>query len=97
MKIRKIDSEDIEFALSQTDSLNWGNTYDEFERLISFEPEGCFIAFEGKEHLGMVTSISYEKVSWIGNLIVVPQFRNRGIGRKLMIKVMNYLKSKVQE
>ena len=94
MKIGKMDSKDIEFALSQTDSLNWGNTYDEFERLISFEPEGCFIASEGKEHLGMVTSISYEKVGWIGNLIVVPQFRNRGIGGKLMMKAMDYLKSK---
>jgi len=42
----------------------------------------------------MVTSISYGHAGWIGNLIVIPEYRNRGIGKELMVKAMNYLKKK---
>jgi ribosomal protein S18 acetylase RimI-like enzyme len=94
MRIRLMTHEDTSFALSLTDSLGWGNTKDEFERLLSYEPEGCFIASEREEHIGMVTSVSYGKVGWIGNVIVIPGYRNKGMGTKLMVQAMDYLKNK---
>lgn len=97
MKIRLMNHEDIPFALSLTDSLNWGNTKDEFERLLSVEPEGCFIAEVARERTGMVTSVSYGEVGWIGNVVVIPEYRNKGMGTKLMLQAMDYLKGKGAE
>ena len=67
----------------------WGNTVDDFRRMLHYAPDGCFIA-EGE--IGMVSTVNYGSVGWIGNLIVNPDNRNRGIGAELMKKAIKHLR-----
>jgi len=56
----------------------------EFDFLLQCFPHGCFVCREDGIALGYVTSISYGRSGWIGNLMVHPDARRRGIGKNLM-------------
>ena len=56
----------------------------EFEFLLENFPQGCFVCREKGTALGYITSVKYGKSGWIGNLLVHPDARRRGIGRWLM-------------
>jgi ribosomal protein S18 acetylase RimI-like enzyme len=77
-----------------TDLVGWGMTAEDFDRLTRFSPEGNFVASIDGVDVGMVTTTSYGEVAWIGNLIVDPQLRGRGIGAALMVHAMNHLKGR---
>jgi GNAT superfamily N-acetyltransferase len=63
----------------------------EFEFLLQCFPQGCFICREEGNALGYVTSISYGRSGWIGNLMVHPEARRRGIGKNLMLAATSAL------
>ena len=60
-------------------------------------PVGCFLAEEDGERAAMVTTTSYGSSGWIGNLIVVKERRSRGLGRALMERAIEYLRSRSVE
>lgn len=64
----------------------------EFEFLLAEFSQGCFAARgdDGKK-VGFVTSLRHERSGWIGNLIVAPECRGKGIGEALFKKVMDTL------
>jgi ribosomal protein S18 acetylase RimI-like enzyme len=93
-KIRCMTPEDFAFAVELTDSMNWDFTDRDFQFMMELEPEGCFIALEGTEKVGIVTAICYGKLGWIGNLLVKPENRLRGIGSSLLKHAMGYLMKK---
>lgn len=80
LSIRRMISDDLGFALHlvEVEVESWGDSREDLERLLAYEPEGCFIAEEGGEPAGMVTTTSYGKLGWIGCLIVGSE--KRGIG-----------------
>ena len=94
LSIHRMSSDDLEFALHLVEVEGWGDSRDELARLLTYEPEGCFIAEEGEEPVGMVTSTSYGKLGWIGCLIVESEKRGRGIGTELMRQAIEYLEQK---
>jgi len=56
----------------------------EFKFLLSAFSQGCFAAREEDgATVGFVTSLRHERSGWIGNLIVSPECRGRGIGEAL--------------
>lgn len=63
----------------------------EFEFLLRRFPQGCFAWREGNQTHGYVTSVSYGRSGWIGNLMVRPEARRRGIGRQLMERALSAL------
>ena len=67
---------------------------EDFEFMTSLEPEGCFVAFQGSERVGIATSISFGNVGWFGNLIVKEKYRNKGAGSLLVKHAIKYLQSK---
>lgn len=84
---------DFGFFMSLMDMVGWGMTSKDFERLLEYSYNGCFIAeVNGEEH-GMVATTNYGKIGWIGNLVVKPESRGRKIGELLMLKAINHLKS----
>ncbi len=83
--------EDIPFAISLTDIENWGNSPADFERLISLELEGCYVARLNDEPVGMITTTSANNYGFIGSLIVKDGYRRQGIGETLMLKAISYL------
>jgi ribosomal protein S18 acetylase RimI-like enzyme len=56
----------------------------EFEFLLQNFPQGCLTFRSEGRTMGYVTSVSYGKSGWIGNLLVSPEARKKGIGRELM-------------
>jgi ribosomal protein S18 acetylase RimI-like enzyme len=69
----------------------------EFEFLLQTFPQGCFVHREQGRPLGYVTSVRYGKSGWIGNLLVHPEVRKRGVGRGLMeLTVSELLKDGVE-
>ena len=53
-----------------------------------------FIAKENDKIVGIITGHTYYKEVHIGDLIVLEEYRNKNIGRKLMETVENYFKNK---
>lgn len=56
----------------------------ELKFLLQTFPQGCLVKRDGNEAVGYVTSMRHAESGWIGNLLVAPQHRRRGIGMELM-------------
>lgn len=92
MRISPMTSNDFEFAVSLTDNEGWGNVPVDFERLVSLDSKGCFIARAENESVGMITTTSGDDYGFIGSLIVRSSYRRRGIGEALMTHAISYLR-----
>ncbi len=84
---------DIPFAISITDLEGWNYVPTDFRRLLRLNPKGCFMAVAGGKRVGLTTAVSFGKVGWIGNVIVQPGFRGRGIGGDLVGAAIAYLQN----
>lgn len=93
-QVKPMSFDDFPFATILANTMNWNMATRDFEFMTSLEPEGCFVVFQGSEHLGIATCISFGKVGWFGNLIVKEGYRNKGVGSLLVKHAVNYLQSK---
>ncbi len=91
LEFRVMTLDDMDLCLGLFKVAGWGNTTDDLRRMLNYEPGGCFIASLGGVDVGMVASTGYGDVGWIGNLIVLPDWRGRGIGASLMMKAIRHL------
>jgi GNAT superfamily N-acetyltransferase len=82
--IRRFERGDVDFAVRQKLREGWAVNRERFEVYLAHDPDGCFVALDGERPVGMVTTSCFGESAWIGNLIVEPGFRSRGIGRALM-------------
>jgi len=86
---RPMTLDDVEAADRLRQSIGWNQTPADWRRMLKLSPQGCFEATRHRELLGTVTSITYEKtLSWIGMMLVHPDYRRQGIGRRLMETVL---------
>jgi GNAT superfamily N-acetyltransferase len=90
---RVMTEDDLGFFMKLMDMVGWGMTPGDYERILRFSPEGCFMAEQDGEELGMVVTVNYGDIAWIGNLVVLPDTRGRGIGAGLMQHAIDYLVS----
>jgi len=84
---------DIPAAIAMTDLEGWGYSAADFRRLHRLEPRGCLVAVSGGKRMGLTTAVSYGKAGWIGNVIVLPEFRGKGVGAELVGRATTYLQS----
>lgn len=89
--IRNLLSNEINFALKLTQLENWGTSREELEDIFLFSPEGFFISDSNGTLEGIISTANYGIFGFIGNLIVLEQFRNQGIGKKLIKQAIKYL------
>lgn len=94
MIIRTIKPLDFNFIIGLAALENIRYSKKDLKRIVDFEPEGCFIALDGKQRLGIVTTITYSDVGWIGNLLVEKSTRRRGTGTKLVKEALEYMQKK---
>jgi GNAT superfamily N-acetyltransferase len=92
--VKKMSTEDIEFAVHITNQIGWNLAKGDFEFMMELEPDGCFILSHESEKIGLATTISYSKVGWFGNLLVKEEYRQKGAGSQLVQHSIEYLKTK---
>ena len=87
--------DDIDCTMSLKDQAGWNQTPDDIRRLIEYEPEGCFMAEADGVAVGTVSTTSYgTRLAWIGMMLVLPEYRRRGIARQLMQVSVDYLRGR---
>jgi ribosomal protein S18 acetylase RimI-like enzyme len=92
--IRTMRAVDIPFAVRLITDEGWDYSSADFERLLSYQPEGCFIASVDGVDAGMVTTTTYgEDSAFIGCLLVDPPFRGRRLGIALFEHATGHLRS----
>jgi len=58
------------------------------------EPGGCFVTLEKGKIVGSIVSHVWGSVGWFGPLEVDPRFQDMGIGKALVLRSVEYLRSK---
>jgi len=92
--IRPLVRGDVDFAMAQKAREGWQASREQFEIYLELDPDGCFLVLEDGRPVGMVTTTGFGSSGWIGNLIVEPAFRSRGIGRALMEHGIEHLRGR---
>ena len=87
-----MSAEDFSYATQLSNTADWNMSNEDFQLMVNLEPEGCFVAYQGSERLGIATCISYGKLGWFGNLIVAEPHRGKGVGAFLVKHALEYLR-----
>jgi GNAT superfamily N-acetyltransferase len=90
---RLMNLSDVDFVLSLASAEAWTTSRRWIEALIEHDPQGCLVAEIEDVRAGTVTATHHGSTGWIGYLIVVPPFRNAGLGRALMGRAIHYLEA----
>lgn len=92
--VKNMSLEDLDFAVRITDSMGWNLVEQDFKFMMHLEPDGCFVLLFDSERVGIATTISFNKVGWLGNIIVSESHRKLGAGSLLVRHCVKYLASK---
>ncbi|HHI02704.1 MAG TPA: N-acetyltransferase [candidate division Zixibacteria bacterium] len=90
-EIKIMTRNDIDFATGLTKIEKWANSKTDFERLIKLNRYGSFVAHKDNMRVGIITTVIFGELAFVGNLIVSAKYRGRGIGRALMEQALMYL------
>jgi GNAT superfamily N-acetyltransferase len=96
--IRTLNEADIPAAQRLRELATWNQVDQDWRNLLSFEPNGCFVAEMDGRVVGSATSTRYVPNSgagsfgWIGMVLVDPDYRRHGIGSTLLKRCIQYLK-----
>jgi ribosomal protein S18 acetylase RimI-like enzyme len=92
MNIRPMTLSDLEFAATLTAHEGWlAETKEDFEGFLLYDPNGCFVAEENGERIGICVATAYGESGFLGELIVRNAARGRGVGTQLMQHAIAYL------
>jgi GNAT superfamily N-acetyltransferase len=83
---------DIPAAMTLVRRERWNQTPEDWRRFLDATPAGCFKAVAGDALAGTIATMVYEKrLAWIGMMIVDPFHRRRGVARKLLETVLDFV------
>lgn len=82
-KLSNYPPEDWNLDLPKLVSFHWGHSY--------FHP---IVAEVNEKIVGFGNVIIHGKVGWLGNIIVLPDYRRQGIGQEITSHLMDYCRSK---
>jgi ribosomal protein S18 acetylase RimI-like enzyme len=92
MHIRTMRVSDLDFAAALTAAEGWDSeTRAEFENFLAYDPAGCFIAEVAGRRVGMCVATRYTGFGFVGELIVIEDMRDQGMGRRLLEGAISYL------
>ena len=94
LHVENMTLKDFSFAVRLTDTMDWNQAEEDFEFMLQLEPQGCFVLFDDAKPIGIVTTVSFGKIGWLGNLIVTEAYRGKGAGTLLAQHAIEYLTSK---
>jgi GNAT superfamily N-acetyltransferase len=85
---------DVPAGLSLCRSAGWNQTIEDWDLFLKLSPKGCCVAVDDRGQVrGTVATIRYEDhFSWIGMVLVDPEFQRRGIGIQLLREALHILR-----
>jgi GNAT superfamily N-acetyltransferase len=96
--IREMRKEELTFAAECTAAEGWvSENRATLEGFFLKDPKGCLLAEEKGQPVGMCIATFYVKSGFIGELIVRPEARGRGVGAELLRYGMRVLKDRGAE
>jgi GNAT superfamily N-acetyltransferase len=91
IQVREMQESELEFAKSLTDGEEWGNSIEDWQRLLRISVP--LVAYEGDKLLGVTTAFDYGNLGMIGNVVVSSKSRGKGVGKALLKKAMKKLET----
>lgn len=88
-----MEPKDIDFALGLTKGEGWSDIKSEFTALVDYQPTAAFIIEEAGAPMGMISSVSYGSLGFIGSLIVSPLCRGKELGKNLLRYAIEHLQN----
>ena len=82
--IRLLTAADLEGALTLSSTAGWNQRLDDWRMLHAIAPAGSFAALSGNRIVGTSIGIDYGGFGWIAMMLVEPEWRGRGLGRRLL-------------
>ena len=83
--IRRMTKDDIPAGMRLKESAGWNQTEQDWTNVLDIEPKGCWVYEVDGTIAGATTAVCYgHDLAWIGMVLVLPEFRRRGIARSLM-------------
>lgn len=86
--IDRLVREHLEEAYQLSAQVGWNQTVGDWRRLIELNPASCFGGFLDGRLAATATLSCYDKVAWVGMVIVDQLHRNRGYGSAVLEHVM---------
>lgn len=89
--LRRMTAADIPFGMRLAAQAGWNQTEADWRMILELSTGGSFVANYRDQAAGTVTTVTYEgRFSWIGMLLVAPNFRRRGVGSRLLQAAIDY-------
>jgi len=90
IEIRPLTETDVPQAMELKNSLGWNQIPADWRRFLLLSPEGSFKAVRGQELVGTAIAYVFDKVCWIGMVIVKEECRHQGVGRQMMKRCLEH-------
>ena len=95
LTLRLLTDSDTDTACELCRLSGWNQLPADWQRMRTYQPDGCFAATVDNRLVGTVTTTTYgTELAWIGMMLVHPDFRRQGIGRALMKQALSFLESR---
>jgi GNAT superfamily N-acetyltransferase len=83
--LRTLSTADLPDLMRLKAAAAWNQTEEDWLRCLRLEPEGCFGIEDEGAVVASATVIRYgPDLAWIGMVLTLPEFRGRGLARRLM-------------
>jgi len=92
--IRKMRKEDLPLVLDLINAEGWDYDLVDVERILEIDPEDSVTAVSGREIVGGITVACHEGRGILGHVVVKHRWRKKGIGKDMMIRVIEKLEAK---
>ena len=89
--IRLLTLNDIPAAMRLKEAAGWNQTPEDWTRLLTLAPGGCFGIDRGGELASTATLICYgTDLAWLGMVLTLPEHRGHGLARQLFSHCLEY-------
>src|SRR5262249_54899902 len=92
--IRALSSGDIASAFELSSIAGWNQTIDDWQMLLNLPGANCFAIEADGQVVSTTTLACYgQQLAWIGMVLTRPEYRGRGLARRLFAHVLNQAES----
>ncbi len=87
--VRNLMPSDVSSAMELSTAANWNQTPEDWRRIMHLSPEGCRCIEDDGKIVATATLLAYDaRLAWIGMVLTRPEYRRRGLARRLMEDVI---------